>query len=111
MYCYQRVPLARDGSFMIGAATGHGAYSVPQSLGRSPKAEGGSFLWKDPVLPLLPLWPGFALDTAFYGTLTFLLWSAPGVLRRRSRLRRGACPACGYDLRGNAGGRCPECGA
>jgi hypothetical protein len=62
-------------------------------------------------LPLLPLWPGFALDTAFYGALTFLLWSAPGVLRRRSRRRRGACPACGYDLKGgSAAGKCPECG-
>jgi hypothetical protein len=65
-------------------------------------------------LPTLPLWPGFALDTAFYGGIVFLLWSAPGFVRRRSRLRRGACPACGYDLRGSSaggGGVCPECGA
>jgi hypothetical protein len=31
--------------------------------------------------------------------------------RRGRRLRRGLCPACGYDLRGNVSGVCPECGA
>ena len=32
--------------------------------------------------------------------------------RRAPRLRRasGLCPACGYDLTGNASGTCPECG-
>jgi hypothetical protein len=29
--------------------------------------------------------------------------------RRRSRLRRGCCPVCAYDLRGTPAG-CPECG-
>lgn len=31
--------------------------------------------------------------------------------RRRRRLRVGACLQCGYDLTGNASGRCPECGS
>jgi hypothetical protein len=62
-------------------------------------------------LPVVPVWPGFALDTAFYGAIVLALWSAPGVIRRRTRKRRGRCPACGYDLRGSAGGPCPECGA
>ena len=30
--------------------------------------------------------------------------------RRRRRGDAGLCPACGYDLRGNASGVCPECG-
>lgn len=31
--------------------------------------------------------------------------------RLRQRVRKGLCPTCGYDLRGNASGVCPECGA
>jgi hypothetical protein len=32
------------------------------------------------------------------------------LLRGHRRLRRGCCPACGYDLTGNTSGTCPECG-
>jgi hypothetical protein len=63
-----------------------------------------------PALPLRPLFPGFALDTAFYAAIAFTLWSAPGVIRRRLRRARGRCPACGYDLRGSTSAVCPECG-
>ena len=31
--------------------------------------------------------------------------------RRRTRLRRGLCPHCGYDLTANTTGVCPECGS
>jgi hypothetical protein len=34
-----------------------------------------------------------------------------GTARKRRRLARGLCPACGYDLTGNVSGVCPECGA
>ena len=30
--------------------------------------------------------------------------------RSERRFAAGACPACGYDLRGGAGAGCPECG-
>jgi hypothetical protein len=67
--------------------------------------------WKR--LPLRPLWLGFAMNTALYAIILWLLIPGPFVLRRLIRLRRGRCPKCGYDLRGaipGAGGGCPECG-
>jgi hypothetical protein len=54
---------------------------------------------------VVPLW--------FLVGLT-LAWPAHrlvGWKRRRDRLRRGCCPACGYDLRATTPGECPECGA
>ena len=59
-------------------------------------------------LPLEPLWPGFAANTAFYGGLVWLVGFGPFVLRRTLRRRRGCCVRCGYDLAGLS--RCPECG-
>jgi hypothetical protein len=43
---------------------------------------------------------------------TLAAWGAARLRTRRARLRarRGACPACGYDLTGNVSGVCPECG-
>ena len=60
------------------------------------------------LLPTNPVWPGFAVNTAFYAALAFLLWSAPGFARRSSRRRRGRCVRCAYELAGVA--VCPECG-
>jgi hypothetical protein len=65
-------------------------------------------------LPLNPLWPGFAIDTALYATSWWALLFTPLPLyrtaRRRLRVSRGTCGACGYDLKGSPGRACPECG-
>jgi hypothetical protein len=76
---------------------------------------GGLEVYRGPYgaiwLPLRPLFPGFALDTAFYAAIALTLWSAPRLIRRRLRRARRHCPACGYDLKGNTSIVCPECGA
>ncbi|MCH8805988.1 MAG: hypothetical protein IH986_07860 [Planctomycetes bacterium] len=48
---------------------------------------------------MLPLWIPFVLA----GALTVFCW--------RSRVSKGCCRQCGYNLTGNVSGRCPECGS
>ncbi len=62
------------------------------------------------AVPLRPIWTSFAVDTLFYATILWLLIPGPFVLRRHLRVRRGLCPACGYDLRSGEDDACPECG-
>jgi hypothetical protein len=59
-------------------------------------------------IPLRPIWPGFAVNTAVYAALPMLLGTLPGLVRRSRRRRRGVCLACGYASGGLA--VCPECG-
>ena len=71
-------------------------------------------------LPIRPVWPGFAINTIFYGAALWLVFCAGhGFVSRRirrKRRRRGQCLHCGYDLRGQApppegqSTKCPECG-
>lgn len=83
----------------------HGGWAVPNWTTSSSRP----FLF----LPLQPLWPGFALDTAFYAAAWWVVLAAPFALRRLIRRKHGLCGACGYDLRGRGAKheRCPECGA
>lgn len=50
----------------------------------------------------VPLWPLLTASVAAAG----LLW-----WRVRGLVLPGHCASCGYDLKGLAGGTCPECGA
>ncbi len=57
-----------------------------------------------------PIWSGLAINLMFYGAI----WAVPLlgiiVLKSYSRLWRGGCPKCGYDLRYDFQSGCPECG-
>ena len=70
---------------------------------------GNGFDTFDLALPLLPIWPGFAINTVFYAFIVWLLFAVPFVLRRRRRIRRGLCPKCAYPV--GTSDVCTECGA
>jgi len=52
------------------------------------------------ILPLVPIWPGFLINTIFYAAIWFALFFGLTSSKRFIRVRRGRCPRCGYDLRG-----------
>ncbi len=60
------------------------------------------------VVPLVPIWKGFAVNTVFYATILWLLIRGPFALRRFLRVRRGLCPKCAYPMGESA--VCTECG-
>ena len=62
------------------------------------------------VLPLLPIWPGFALNTLAYALAAMIVAGLWWLVRRSLRKMRGRCLACAYDLRGDYSTGCPECG-
>jgi hypothetical protein len=66
----------------------------------------------DRRMPLMPLWPGFAINTIFYAAALWVIFAIPGTLKRLRRRAKGQCIHCGYDLRGQpaASNKCPECG-
>ena len=70
----------------------------------------GGMVFYPKVLPLRPIWTGFASNTLFYAVILWMLWSSPFAATRFIRRRRGLCPKCGYDLRGTAQMICSECG-
>jgi hypothetical protein len=62
------------------------------------------------LVPLRPLWPGFAVNTLFYAAVLWFIFAIPGGVKRLRRRAKGWCIHCGYDLRGASHDRCPECG-
>ena len=54
--------------------------------------------------------PGFVIDTFFYAGIWFGVFFGFTSAKRFIRARRGRCPRCAYDLRGQLDAGCPECG-
>jgi hypothetical protein len=61
------------------------------------------------LLPLRPIWPGFAINTVFYAAILWALFAMSFVVRRRRRVRRGLCAGCAYPV--GTSDVCTECGA
>jgi hypothetical protein len=74
---------------------------------------GATNIGQEVLLPLRPIWPGFAINTIFYAAMLCMLWIAPRKIRRFVRIRGHRCPACGYQIApgGGIGPVCSECGA
>ncbi len=81
-----------------------------RAIGLLPAA-GPLRLVTEPIVPLRPVWPGFAVNTLFYAAILWLAIPGPFALRRHIRRRRGLCITCGYDIRHADHDACPECGA
>ena len=73
-----------------------------------------NYSYVDPIMLRHPILLGLSADSVVYGTLLFALYLLTFGLRRfvreSLRLRRGHCMQCGYDLRFDLAGGCPECG-
>jgi hypothetical protein len=66
---------------------------------------------RDGMLPILPLWPGAAVNTLLYSSPLLLWWFVLPWARARRRRATGRCAGCGFE-RGSlpAAQPCPECG-
>jgi hypothetical protein len=59
-------------------------------------------------VPTKPVWMGFVTNTVLYAGVLWVGLTFSGSWRRRHRIKRGLCPACGYPVGDSA--VCTECG-
>ena len=60
------------------------------------------------MLPLRPVWSGFAINAIFYAAIVWFMLVIPGAIRRRRRIKRGLCVGCAYPV--GISEKCTECG-
>lgn len=73
-----------------------------------PTGQLGRWLGVHHRVPIVPLWPGFLLNTLVYATLALACIALAHRIKRQSHTRRGLCTNCGYTLTSLQ--TCPECG-
>ncbi|HEY7090965.1 MAG TPA: hypothetical protein VH518_22905, partial [Tepidisphaeraceae bacterium] len=71
-------------------------------------------MWGPGIFPLYPIWTGLLIDTVvlaiLLGAVWWLLVQPRRFVTELTRMRRGCCLNCGYDLRYDFARGCPECG-
>ncbi len=88
-----------------------GGFSVPEELRPKPLFVDVEDEWFNrPIIPLRPIWSGFAINTVCYAVILWVLTLGPFTARRFIRRKRGHCLKCGYDLSHAEHEVCPECG-
>jgi hypothetical protein len=89
-------------------------YSSLTSLGSGYASPASVTLPRRIIWPWRPIWGGLLVDTLLYATAIAALWGLCTKPRRFfrevSRVKRGCCVACGYDLGYDLARGCPECG-
>jgi hypothetical protein len=67
-----------------------------------------------PLMPLHPIWRNFIINSLILAVLFRVIYLSLAVPRRLvvelSRMRRGCCLQCGYQLGFDFRAGCPECG-
>jgi hypothetical protein len=96
-----RTITGRSGGIVISRLTAVNALTTPGTA--------------DPVpIPLRPIYTGLVINTLLYATIWYALYLTLTLPRRFfkevTRLRRGQCIGCGYDLGYDFVQGCPECG-
>jgi hypothetical protein len=67
---------------------------------------------RDGMLPIVPVWPGFAVNTLLFASPLLLWWCVLPWARARRYRKAGGCPRCGFDRRTLPPDQpCPECGS